>query len=447
MKNHFDRAPKETRSPDTHNVVAPAALDTRAAESQPHLEAPPALDMPRHSMGAGLRRQSVVQMQRTHGNSQTIRHLRQTQARSATAQRVPTQTITFDEPTPVTGRVTSLGAGQNAATTINAAIADSVAIVQQFQASYTAGLQNWSDRMRFPADQETEADPLGAMVTYALGKAWDAGLEAVTAEVPGVSQIIGVLTVLKDEYERADRARGQVDLRNFLTDERTKITTTATGRVAALQNLRVPLSDEYARIASSEPGASGDASAQGTVTGPGAEYLRNMTSSVARLRAAMQRQTPAIFEQNLSERWAMTGGSVVNTNWAMFSNGTLTLDCTVYRDGDTWEIQSVDDHWTLRSNATNAAQLADNLRLSLAAQGKKPHETGLTKQVNCTIENEIEWGLNDYDTGGYNFEDINSVRVNNVGAVLHSHDRNEFNTAWNQKGLKDRVAAVTGLQG
>ena len=387
--------------------------------------------------------QTVMMLQRTMGNAYAARQVQRLRGGDR-VQRDPT--VIEGDPITITGRVTTLGAGRTPVQEIDNAITDMQSILHQFQTNYLTGIDNWQTTMQFASDQETEAQPIQAALKSAAGLAWDAGIAAVSKEIPGISQTITILTAMKTEFERAEAASGQVQIRDYIVRLRTAFVNSMNNHIPNLQAQRRVLSDEYARISTTD-GHDGTATSEGVVVGEGANFLQNLRTTVTQFQTALRSHTPDVVRQHITEGFATTGSSVVRGTMAYFTNGTLYLHCDVYREGNTWRIDSVGSSWTLQTNAPNPGQLADNLRQSLAAQGMKPHQSGLRKQVMCTIENEVEWSTNDYDNGSFSFTDIENVTINNVGALLHGNDPDEFRKAWFDHGLKDRVEAVTGLSG
>lgn len=388
-----------------------------------------------------MRQNAVMRLQRQYGNAPTVRRIHQ--ARSTKVQRAP-RTISFTGEN-ITSSVTTIGAGRTPTQITDGAIGDIVTVLQQFQTNYLTGIDNWQTTMQFSANQETEAHPFEAAFKWAAKKAFDEGIEALGEEIPGLSETIGILSAMKDEFDRADRAQGQVKIRDYITQLRTAFVTSINNQIPKLQQQKQPLANQYAQIAAGSPN-NGSASSAGVVVGPGATFLLNLQTAVRNYQNKLRHYSPEVVRQQMSEQFATTGDTVVRGAFEYFVNGTLYLNVSVYHDGDTWQIQSVGDHWTLETNAPEPGQLADNLRISLATNNKKPYQSALNKYVKCTIENEV-FGPNDYDNGGYSFTDIDLVSINNTGALLNHNDPNEFNYVWTTLNLKDRVAAVSGLTG
>jgi hypothetical protein len=391
---------------------------------------------------------AIAQMQQLQGNVRTSQFIQGANANSLQRDR---QTIEMPEER-VYGRVAQIGSGRTPSQETDSAIEDIVTGLQLYQSSFSAAIANWETVMNFASNQEAESHELsaafGATRKFALSKAIEKLSKAVPVVGPAIDPIVQIATSINDEIERADNARGQVKIRDFIIGHRNRLSESMIRRVTEIRGQRIPLANAYRLTAASEDDGQTMSNESGTVVGPGAEFLHQLRSCVSAFTEELARVSPEIIQQMLSEEFARAGSLFVRGDYARSENGTLYLDCTVYRDVNAWQIQSVEDHWTLRTNAPQPDRLADSLRISLVGQeGKKPYQSSLKKVVKCTIENESDWALNSYDVGSYAFEDINDVRINNVEALLHRNDPNEFHVAWHEQGLKQRVMQVSGLIG
>jgi hypothetical protein len=325
------------------------------------------------------------------------------------------------------------------------ALRDHVAL---YWARYRDGLQLFTNTMQFASDDEAEADYLGAALKSVGKTLFDEAFNFVVNKAGPVGNVLtGAKALIEawiEEHDRAESAGGEVEIRRYINDllrsvgglqQRMQAEVTAS-RDDFLNRYRWASADM--RIRPNESGATTANQETGQVVGGGAALLNELRGDVA----AFERGIPSSsrFQQEFTEGF---GGARMRTRPVSHGgrySGTLYLSMDVVHEqagiAMRTEISSIDSSWELVTIAANAGRVAQNLEDSLKAQGKKPYETSMPKQV-------------EIDVGGYegyiwlpgpdldNFE----VRTNYDSMIP------VFEEIWGSMLVRDRIRRIEDITG
>ncbi|HXY44184.1 MAG TPA: hypothetical protein VEH29_08340, partial [Acidimicrobiales bacterium] len=318
--------------------------------------------------------------------------------------------------------------------------------------SYRDGLQNFQTSMEFSSEQEAESHYLTSTLKAAAKVDLDIFLENVAEACPELAipfkMAKELIAANMEEYERVEKAEGEVKIADFLERTRNGILPLQAKDLDALNTQVRPMQIRYADVVSKS--GEGEDTTSNVVSGPGAQLLQSLESSQKKLRASVERKTPASFQEQFTNSFAVIGPEHVGPISAGdYRSGTMYLTCRVYRnESGKYSVQSIDDAWDLKTNAPKPERVAASLDTSLKAQGKEPIDSIFPKVVRATLE--IDSGHwysgNDYDDTSYRFTDLDEVAYDGSDAVLHGNDPWEFQAAWDAV-LKERVKAVKKLRG
>jgi Domain of unknown function (DUF4157) len=321
-----------------------------------------------------------------------------------------------------------------------------------YWANYRDGLMGFQTSMEFASEQEAESKYLNTALKAVAKVDLDLFLEGVVEGCPELGIPIKmakeIITSELEEYERVEKAEGQVKIVEFIDKTRNAIGPTSSKALDALNKQVRPMQSTYAQLARDSDDDKGGPS--NVVSGPGAHLLSNLESSQKRMRQRVEQKPAPVFQEEFTESFAAVGASQVGPITAgNYQNATMYLTLRMYRnEKGAYSVKSIGDYWELKTNAPNPDKVASSLDRALKAQGREPVECALTKIVRATLE--IESGhfyeSNDYDDTSYQFTDIDDVFYNTADAVLHGNNPGEFREAWDAVA-KEKVKGVKKLKG
>jgi hypothetical protein len=318
--------------------------------------------------------------------------------------------------------------------------------------TYRDGLMNFQTSMEFSSEQEAESKYLTTALKAVAKVDLDLFLDGVAEGCPELGIPIKLAKELikseMEEYERVEKAEGEVKIKEFIERTRNAIGPAQTKTLDALNSQVRPMQVAYSQRAE-DVDATGSAN---VVSGPGAELLDHLEKAQKQLRQRVRQKTAAVFQERFSERFAGIGAERVGPVTAgNYMNATMYLECRIFRDErGVYSVKSIDDAWALKTNAPKPERVAASLDDALKGQQppKEPFEANLKKIVRATLE--IESGhfyeFNDTDEASYIFTDIDDVSYSSSSAQLHGRSPLEFKVAWDA-ALKEKVKKVAKLKG
>lgn len=401
--------------------------------------------------------ETVLALQRRYGNQVVQRMI--ASGSLIQRRRPPTQEITFEEGETITSAVTNIGARATTTDEIDNQLNQLSNHMQNFWADYDGAINMFSEYMN--NQHSTQAcEPqyldvaLKTIAKFAFDQSISALSEVAKKAVPGLGLVVsGTVELGKavwGEMERAQQAGDAVKIRDYITDLQGKVGTTRDQMMQKVTEARTPMLNEYDAMTNTEiaeGGTGGQASPQGVVVGTGASYLSSLRQGVSDFNS--KKPSRGAFLQQIVEKF-VTQGSIWTGNYGDFGNH-LHMYVHVYRNGNNWSIQEKDSKWKLVTTMPNPAQAADALQKGLELQGKGVEGTKIPKMVHITVENEVDWALNEYFDGVMVFtEDPNSPE--NRAVDIHRDDRgwkdsDYLRYAWESAGVRDAVIAIKALKG
>jgi hypothetical protein len=381
--------------------------------------------------------------------------------RSATSdgaliQRAP-KTITFD--TDEGDTIVGLTPGVTPALFIEQQMNSMVNSVSLCFTTYQRGLDAFQRSMQFASDQEAESHYLNSMLKGALKAGLDLVIEGLPEDlIPGAKVIKEIATAAVEEHERVEKAEGEIKIVEFLDAMGDKIdklqkdmTTEEEKQLPQVQAEFAKLASEY--MAESEPsgqkGTGGKGKRDGQqdwsqiTAGPAGDLLVKMANSAKTMRAQVDLQTPDFFQELITERFAGIGGEGGESD----EEGSLYLECRVYRDENDYSLTEIDSSWQLKTSAPKADHVASSLMRSLKGLGKTPAEAPIKKVVHTTVvvESGHWYSSNDWDDTSYIVRDINEQpEFEKADAEIHGNSPNEFLLAW-EMVIKEKVKEITKI--
>jgi hypothetical protein len=265
-------------------------------------------------------------------------------------------------------------------------------------------LDQFSDDQAFASSAEGEADFTGSFLTYAIKTLIEQLAEHVGKEgglLPGLGTVysitMGLVEKIAEEDARAAAARGERAVATFLGSYRDRITETFDGQVNALPAVSDTLMLEYQRLAATQPGTAtprtpegGPQGAQPAVAGDAAELLTGLRSYVEGLRPP----TFADCLKTIVEAWVLQSEGKVESR----GGGDIYIDGRILIKMD---IDKVGDSYTRRGKPKGSLQspradhVIDSLKI-VFGKGKTTNDLAVLKVVTIRVEDEIDWGFNDW---------------------------------------------------
>jgi hypothetical protein len=265
-------------------------------------------------------------------------------------------------------------------------------------------LDQFSDDQAFASSSEGEADFTGSFLTYAVKTILEQLAEHVGKEgglLPGLGTVYsitaGLIEEIAEEDARAAAARGERAVATFLGSYRDRITSTFDGRVNGLPAMSDALILEYQRLAASQPGTAtprtpggAPAGTQPGVAGDAAELLTGLKSYVEGLK-------PPTFDQCLQtiiESWVLQSEGKVESRGGgdIYIDGRILIRMDIDKDGESYTKRNKPKG---SLQAPRADHVIDSLKI-VFGKGKTTNDLAVLKVVTIRVEDEIDWGFNDW---------------------------------------------------
>ena len=371
----------------------------------------------------------VMQLQRTVGNQATQALVQEGRletpqrfdglppVRGATLQRKPpTETIDFgDEGEVITGHRTSLGPnidGVSVNDFIDTNIVDRVK--EGWDAhitSYLTAINNFETFMDFPADKEAEPDYVGAALKFGMEQLLKAAVDQAKKKIPGLDVGVDFIKAMIAEGERAETAAGKIKVRDYIVDYRNKVADMNRDFQKSVGGVRDKVKQGYAAKSAqsqalakevggpdvSQPQASdvGDMA----VAGPAAKYLNDLKSAADDFASTVP--DASAYLQKMAEKWVNQDRSNIRSEGGgkVFFGGRIYVTIKVYKDGDSLQVDMPEKAKLASDEGDKAASIFNKLM----AEGMSINDLNIEKNLTIDVEDEVDWGFNDYYHYHYRF--------------------------------------------
>ncbi|MBI4790237.1 MAG: hypothetical protein HY782_24650 [Chloroflexi bacterium] len=341
--------------------------------------------------------------------------------------------ISFDdEPITIEVPVTHVGKGRTGTQEIDQLLDNLKGRVRDHWTNYSQGLIQFTNRMQFSSEQEAAPQYLDATFKAVGKQALEIGLGKLGEELGGPwGKIIGTLKAVGEawvaEQERVEAAEGEVKIVSYIEGLGNGIGPRRDEMIGSIEAEHIPLAD-YFKILLDRSMSSTE---EGNITGDAAEFLTDLRQRVDRFKQAIP--SAAQFQEDFTEKFADTPvmTDLISHGGRMAGNLRIRAQITV-RDNQ-WDVDEIEDEWTLVTVAPKPERLAAGLQSALANQGKKPWQSDLEKIVQLTIN------MND-------------------GYIVFTHDPLQFEprsnyslepfeSAWKSSRVRERVLGVSKIVG
>ena len=323
-------------------------------------------------------------------------------------QRAPkgaTQKITFgpDDVDVVEGRVhqLKLASGSSAEKEIEVQMGRIKESLRSTQIALGNALDQFGSDQSFASSEEGTADFNGAFISYATEQILGELTSALGEKLPYFGKIytytFGIIKALQAEDERAAKARGSRAVAEFLATHRAKVTNGFNEQIEKTPEVIEGLIADFRAVSAEHPDLSqpsapaGAGPSQGAVvTGAGAEFLTNLRTHADALKpptfeACLQKFVEAWIAQSAGELKSRGGGD-------LYMDGRILISMGMLKDGDSW---TVTDKPSGQLQTPRADHVIDSLK-PVFNSGKTTNDINVLKIATIRIEDEIDWGFNDW---------------------------------------------------
>lgn len=302
-----------------------------------------------------------------------------------------------DEGMNITVPVATGHAGDTGEQQIKDQFAELQTAVGDYWNNYRDGISLFQNKMTFSSEEKAEAQMLNSVFDVVAKKALDLAIDAAgkafEEAVPGVGEAIKfgleLAEAVKKEGERAEAAKGEVELVKYINDLISGIKAKRDATRKAIQDKMDPWLKSYQAQAKKDKAEGGGDNKDGRVVGDAAAIINALKKWVK----AFEDNSPSAkyFEEQFSRNYADTPGLTDLISHGGREAGKLYfrlyLDYEV--DSDTnvplWGIKDkTSPAWKLVSKRENPDRLAESLLEGL--DGGKPWQIDLEKKVFIQVE-------------------------------------------------------------
>lgn len=339
-----------------------------------------------------------------------------------------TQTMDFsDDPVAIVGHRVDISSGGPAVEALNIETLHG-RLVTDLGRNANAAIKMFTDFMSFAADEEASASGANAAFTFVrkalinhyLGKA----LNPLVQMVPAVGQLTGLAEALLAESARAQKAAGEVKIRNYLVDLSTSWNEKIDKLSKGLDGLGDSIEKQYSNIAKPLGGEdelrtiSLTKDGRTVITGPGAEFLSKLKKQATNARQS-QPAAGDLFRQMVVRYAKSNEGAIVGLGGGeVKQSGKIYLSGRIYLNGNSISLYPPS---VGRLLAPSAAKTASAFNRIMSSQGWSIHNLPLEKIMEVKIENETSWS-NDYYTAHFNWTTPTSLERSSIIASLHNDE-------------------------
>ncbi len=323
-----------------------------------------------------------------------------------------------------------VGASSQAADVIAEITQDMIDYVNDYWNHYRDALGEFTRQMQFPADSEANADSAKgllagaeALLDYGMEVASKAYMTAEVAE-PWLALVGAVAEAGKawaEAQEAAAKAQGQIIIRDYISDLMEKIESGSDSMKEAIRDRRVALKDELAKKIKS----SKSSTETGKYEGEAAEMTLALKKAAKELKAATPKTGQ--FLQEFTTRFIMAQDEDRYVDGKLAGTLRITLKMKSNENG-IWEIDDLDDKWTLLSTAPEKEKLAGVLKKRLG-KGQEVWQLGLECLVQMHLDD--DYALITIRDGPLDFLVSNATKDGRVAEAI-----------WKTPGIYNRVMGV-----
>ncbi len=282
-----------------------------------------------------------------------------------------------------------VGASSEAADVIAEVTQDMIDYVNDYWNHYRDALGEFTRQMQFPAD--AEADPESAkgllagaekLLEYGMDVASKAYMTVEVAE-PWMALVGAVFEAGKawaEAQEAAARAQGQIIVRDYISDLMEKIESGSDSMKEAIRDRRVALKDELAKKIKN----SKSSTATGHYEGEAAEMTLALKRAAKELKAATPKTGQ--FLQEFAIHFIQTQDEGKDIEGKIAGTLRITLKMKSNENG-IWEIDDLDNKWTLLSTAPEKEKLAGVLKKRVS-KGQEVWQLGLECEVEMHLDDD-----------------------------------------------------------
>ena len=347
-----------------------------------------------------LRSSMMLRMQQRYGN----------QSAAVMVQRAPATTVTFDEPTEITGHRLSLGAAsEDANRFIDHQVNHFRDGYEVLNNNYMGGLKMFTDRFIFASTAEAEPKYAEVALKYAFKKAVSAIFEKLGEKegpLPGVGKVyeltVGLVEELEKEHERVEKAELQVSARDYVNKYTNAMSEKFGSVMKGMEENKTALIKEYsAYLKSFPPEDKAQQTAKPTtvgeeavITGPGAEYLQTLKAKVDGFWASIPKNA-GVCELAFAEGWVMGSEGEIESKGGgdVYMNGRMRMDWhALLKDGDL----TFDPYPKEASLAAKGADKMADVLMENIKEGRTIDRMQILKQLTIDVEDYVSWGFNNH---------------------------------------------------
>ena len=336
------------------------------------------------------------------------------------------------------GHFASVGRKSDAEAVVGRITTNMLFFVNNYWNNYRDALGEFTRQMQFPADAEAEFDNASGLIAGAsslLKASLDLALAPLsTTPIAPALAIVGAIQAAGEAWAAAEasvmQARGKIIVRDYISGLMERIESGNSKMQSAIMNHQIELQNELDKRIES----SGSDVSTGEYKGEAAEMVHALEKAAQDLKAGTP--TTGQFVHEFTVRFIKSqdedkyvGGKVA---------GTLRINVTMKSDdGKNWEIDDLDDKWTLLSS------ISEPERQKLAGILKRKLTSGSVQEVwqlgvECVVR--MEYG-----------DDAATITVNNGPLdILVSNATKDGRVAkriWQTPAVYSRVLGIHNIAG
>jgi hypothetical protein len=262
-------------------------------------------------------------------------------------------------------------------------------------------MSSFATDQSFAGGSEGKTDFSGTFLSFAIDTVLDKSFEFLPTGPKEAMQIgKGLLGKLREENERASKARGERSVAAFVNDHQAKVTNAFLAEIATLEDKRGQAYRRYREILASDKSArDADARVSGSkgtgrrsVFGDAASLLKSLRAQKDAIRppASMETVLEEIVEQWVGQsagKFRHSGGG----GW--YIDGRIEIGMKYDWDGGS--SLSLSDKPEAKLNAPRASRVVHSLERVLKA-GRTINDLDIQKVLKVKVEYEREWAQNYY---------------------------------------------------
>ena len=265
---------------------------------------------------------------------------------------------------------------------------------QVYWGRYERGITQFTNMMNFSSKQDAEAHYLDAVFKGTVKGFLDATIDILPPGLKQVAKVIkGGSDALLKENERVSNARGEVKIVEYINSLLSSLDNAELEKLSGLSELIPHFKNQYYSLNIDPEYDDREPNKLGIITGPCADFLNELKNGVSTFKNALP--TSTFFQQQITERFAVTGELTTYVSQGGRPSGNLHLEMKVYKQGNDLSLVDLDGSWALATNAPKEDNLASSLAQALKAQGLSVYESNLQKHVHIWYIADSDW-LNDH---------------------------------------------------